>query len=406
MANTTYSLDWVLNPVSKDDFYKNYWEKKPLLIPRADNNYFKDLLSSEQIEEMVSTLDPKRNEFDMVNADEQVKRNLFIDDDGRVNPSGVFKLFDQGATMILQRLHRRHPQLARFCAAMEAEFSHQFQTNIYFTPAKAKGFKVHYDTHDVFVLQVEGEKDWSIYNEAVELPISGQHFERGKHELGEETMTFHLKAGDMVYIPRGWMHEARSLDSNSLHITVGALTYSWADFITDAVGAVCMSEPSLRNALPSGYAKADYDTSQMLELFEEHLKTIAEKSDFDKTHKHFKDMFVNSRRPLMTNQLKQLNNVDTLSLNSTLAPREQLFYQLSQDDEQAKKGEESIAQCHIQSNGQIISLPAFAYDPIKYSLEAKSFKVKDLPGGLDDESKLVLMRRMVREGLIELQGLS
>ena len=398
MENKNYSLDWVLDPISKEDFFANYWEKKPLLIERKDSAYFQDLLTSEQIEEMVSTLDPKRNEFDMVNADEQVKRNLFIDDDGRVNASGVFKLFDSGATMILQRLHRRHPELARFCAAMEAEFSHQFQTNIYFTPAGAKGFKVHYDTHDVFVMQLEGEKDWSIYNEAVELPISGQHFDRDKHELGAESMTFHLKAGDIVYIPRGWMHEARSLDSNSLHITVGALVYSWADYITDAIGAVCMSEPSLRNAIPPGFANNAFNPEQMKEIFEGHLQTIAEKSDFDKTHKHFKDLFLNSRRPLMTNQLRQLGEVDKLGLDSVLTPRDQLFYQLSQDDD-----DKDEAQCHIQSHGQIISLPAFAYGPVKYSLETKSFKVKDLPGELDDDSKLVLMRRLVREGLVQVQ---
>lgn len=402
---SSYSLDWVLNPVSKQDFFENYWEKKPLLINRENSEYFQNLLSSTQIEEMVSTLDPKRNEFDLVNADEQVKRQLFIDEDGRVNASGVFKLFDQGSTMILQRLHRRHVELARFCAAMEAEFNHPFQTNIYFTPALAKGFKVHYDTHDVFVMQVEGDKDWSIYNRAVELPISGQHFQRDQHEVGEETMSFHLKAGDVLYIPRGWMHDARSLESNSLHITVGVLTYSWADFITDAIGAVCMAEPSLRKALPQGFANNDFDSADMQKMFKDHLKTISEKSNFKKTTKHFKDLFVNSRRPIMSDQLRQLSEVDNLNLDSTLARRDQLFYQLSQDDDKTVDDEQT-AQCHIQSHGQIISLPAFAYDPIKYSLEAKSFKVKDLPGNLDDDSKLVLMRRLVREGLVQVQGLS
>lgn len=402
MANSDYSLDWVLDPVSKDDFFENYWEKKPLLINRERKSYYSELLSSIQIEKMVSTLDPKQNEFDMVNADNGIKRNQFIDDDGRVNASSVFKLFDQGATMILQRLHRRHPELARFCAAMEAEFSHPFQTNIYFTPAKAKGFKVHYDTHDVFVMQIEGDKDWSIYNEAVQLPISGQHFRREEHKKGEETMSFHLHAGDILYIPRGWMHDARSLDTNSLHITVGALTYSWADFITDAIGAVCMSEPALRKALPPGFANNDFDPTEMQNLFAEHLQTIADKSDFSATNKHFKDMFVNSRRPLMTDQLKQLGQVDKLTLDSILKPREQLFYQLSQDKDENIEA----SQCHIQSHGQIISLPAFAYPAIKYCLEAKSYKVKDLPGQLDDDSKLVLMRRLVREGLVQVEGVA
>lgn len=397
MSDENYSLDWVIDPISKEEFFADYWEKKPLLINRKDSGYYSNLLTSIQIEKMVSTLDPKQNEFDMVNADEPVKRNLFIDDDGRVNASGVFKLFDQGSTMILQRLHRRHPELARFCAALEAEFSHPFQTNIYFTPAKAKGFKVHYDTHDVFVMQLEGDKDWSIYNEAVELPISGQHFQRDEHKQGKETMSFHLKAGDILYIPRGWMHDARSLDSNSLHITCGVLTYSWADFITDAIGAVCMAEPSLRKAIPPGFANNDFDMSEMEEMFKGHLATISEKSDFATTTKHFKDLFVNSRRPLMTNQLKQLGEVGKLNMESVLKPREQLFYQLTQDAEEREEN----PQCHIQSHGQVISLPAFAYPAIKYSLEKKSYKVKDLPGELDNDSKLVLMKRLVREGLVQ-----
>jgi hypothetical protein len=113
--------------------------------------------------------------------------------------------------------------LAAFCRSLEREFSVAFQTNAYLTPARAQGAKYHYDSHDVFVLQIAGSKHWTISGTPVELPLRGQDFDPSEHERGQPTLDFELEAGDFAYIPRGVVHDARSSESTSLHITVGVL---------------------------------------------------------------------------------------------------------------------------------------------------------------------------------------
>ena len=84
----------------------------------------------------------------------------------------------------ISQLHERLPQLAALCRAVEKTFSGHFQTNIYLSPPNAQGFKTHFDSHDVFVLQVAGSKVWTIYDTLIELPLHGQAFEPEKHIPG------------------------------------------------------------------------------------------------------------------------------------------------------------------------------------------------------------------------------
>ena len=64
---------------------------------------------------------------------------------------------------MLQGLHRTWPPLVAFCQQLAAELGHPVQANAYVTPPQSQGFDDHYDVHDVFVLQVEGEKRWRIH---------------------------------------------------------------------------------------------------------------------------------------------------------------------------------------------------------------------------------------------------
>ncbi len=75
----------------------------------------------------------------------------------------VLRQIDDGATLVLQALHRTWPPLVEFASQLSAELGHPVQINSYITPAQNRGFAPHYDVHDVFVLQVEGRKRWRIH---------------------------------------------------------------------------------------------------------------------------------------------------------------------------------------------------------------------------------------------------
>ncbi|MCW2844785.1 MAG: cupin, partial [Nocardioides sp.] len=81
---------------------------------------------------------------------------------GLVDARKALALFDGGATIVFQGLHRYWPPLTRLIAELELELGHPCQANAYLTPPGAQGFAVHSDSHDVFVFQTAGSKQWEV----------------------------------------------------------------------------------------------------------------------------------------------------------------------------------------------------------------------------------------------------
>jgi hypothetical protein len=177
----------------------------------------------------------------------------YLRTDGRVDLPGLFGAFDAGATLVVSQFHELHPALMRFCRGLEQVFLHGAQANIYLTPPGAQGFRVHYDTHDVLVLQVVGTKRWRIFpGQPVPRPTRRTPWPGDIAPEGEpEVLT--LQPGETLYVPRGVMHDATTQDSAgpSLHITVGLLDPSFASVLRLAVDLLEETEPALREAFPT-----------------------------------------------------------------------------------------------------------------------------------------------------------
>ena len=103
-----------------------------------------------------------------------------------VDPDRVANAFADGATIVLQALHHTWLPLARFCRELEAELGAGVQANSYYTPRRSQGFAVHHDTHDVFVLQVAGEKHWRVYDPLLELPLKAQRWSSSARRAGAD----------------------------------------------------------------------------------------------------------------------------------------------------------------------------------------------------------------------------
>ncbi len=161
--------------------------------------------------------------------------------------------FADGATIVLQALHRQSGPIGRFCRALEIALTHPVQANAYVTPPTSRGFAVHHDTHDVFVLQLAGHKHWDVYEPAVELPLPTQRWSKDRHQPGEHVLSAELGPGDVLYLPRGFAHSATSGDDVSAHVTVGVLVQTWADVARDLLRSVA-DEVEFRQTLPVGFA--------------------------------------------------------------------------------------------------------------------------------------------------------
>jgi lysine-specific demethylase/histidyl-hydroxylase NO66 len=224
---------------------------------------FTDLLSAEAVDELVTGRGLRLPSFRMVRDGETLPASAVtravMSGDRRLNdmadPDRIREHFTDGATLVLQSLHRSHPPLVRFCRELADELGHPTQCNAYVTPLGSQGFAAHHDTHDVFVLQVDGCKRWNIYPPVHALPLADQagvgRDADGRLVADDPTplLSVELQPGDALYLPRGYVHAAETADDRSIHLTIGVLVHRWHDLLRDLV-TLAGEDLAFRRALP------------------------------------------------------------------------------------------------------------------------------------------------------------
>ena len=212
------ALGRAVEPFDVERFLAEYWERQPLVVPRGEEGRFDDLLSTRDVERLITETGIREPAFRLVKAGETVS-GYTTDLSWRPSPfTGVAEVhrvleeFERGATIVLQGLHHLWLPLARYCRHLEACFGHPVQANAYYTPAGSQGLPVHHDTHEVISLQVAGSKRWLVYEPVLELPLKNQRYRSALGEPGEPMLDVTLRAGDTLYLPRGWLHQALTSD--------------------------------------------------------------------------------------------------------------------------------------------------------------------------------------------------
>jgi hypothetical protein len=220
--------------------------------------------------------------------------------------------------------------------------------------------------------------------------ISIRHMHERIPELAALTRELTIRAGDLFYCPRGLFHAARSTGEISLHITLGLMGKTWADVMVEAVSAACLASPAFRANLPAGFADADFDPAQAEAKFRSLLADFARTAEFGPVLERFTQDFVTSRRPHLSGALEELGDASPVTIDTAVEPRPHLIYRLRQD------GDKIV----LLFGSATIAFPAFVRDSLQFALQARRFVVGELPGRLDDAGKLVLVRRLIQEGLL------
>lgn len=233
-------------PVSARAFYEKYFERRALWITGRPPTYLDGWITSDDV---WGSLDGMQHGVDVDVTTYNNKRNDL--GKGECTASFARRAFDKGASVRLRTPQERLPAVHALCEALEDEFGASVSANAYLTPAKTQGFAPHWDDVDVFVLQVEGCKRWKVY-EGERLPRVSSH---DLEHVDKPILDAVLRKGDLLYLPRGFAHEAKSLGEDSLHLTVSTHRQNtWADLlehlVTRAVNETAADNVSLREAIP------------------------------------------------------------------------------------------------------------------------------------------------------------
>jgi hypothetical protein len=387
-ARTPRALAHSVEPVEPDRFLQDYWERRPLLIPRNEEGRFDDLLSQAEAERLVSSTGLRYPAIRLVKEGERIPVSGYTETvswrptgfTATANVERIAAEFERGATVVIQALHLHHLPVAEFCRALEADLGHPVQANAYYTPRSAQGLPVHHDTHDVFCLQVAGEKRWLVYKPALELPLQDQRYSEELGEPGEPVLDVTLTPGDTLYLPRGWLHEALTSDADSLHITVGVKVYTWLDAVRAALEETAREEDGYRRSVADGE-----------ELPLELLGLLQERLGGEAVARRRRQKFVSSRRPIRADRFDQLRGLRAFDAETTVERRDSVVFDL-------EAGDSEVA---LAFEGRRIAFPAHVHEELEAAARSEEpFRAADLPGKLDEDGRLVLVRRLVREGFL------
>jgi JmjC domain len=355
-------------------------------VPRDEPGRFDDLLSEADVERLVCSTALRYPGFRLVREGGQLDVGAYTADipwrpafTKAADVPRVLGEWEAGATIVLQALHHTWLPLAVFCRQLEEAFGLGVQANSYSTPRGSQGFGVHHDTHDVLVLQVAGEKRWLVYEPLLELPLKHQRYASSLGEHGKPTDDLVLRAGDTLYLPRGWLHRAETSDTDSLHLTIGINAYTWLDAARAALGELEREPGFRRNVYPDRYVAAE---------LAERLRAALDPGEVARRRRR---RFLDSRRPIREDGLSQLRALERLEVDTPVERRSTVIADL-------EDGEDGIV---LVFEGKEVRFPAHARAEVVACFEAdEPFVPSALPGDLDDAGRLVLVRRLVREGFL------
>jgi len=224
-------LQAILNPLGWSDFTCHYLGKKPY-VSLSQNRNFDELLTWNEINRILLEHRLEHPRLRMFKNVQLVPASNYINRTtsrrGSVSPTILIKEFNEevlnGATLIIDAIQEMSPKIRDLCDNFNFSLKGICQANAYIALADQQAFDTHWDGHDVFVLQISGEKHWKIYHPTRLYPLDTDLDKPSNLTTPEEKQVFWegtIKAGDTLYIPRGWWHSVSPVGKETIHISVG-----------------------------------------------------------------------------------------------------------------------------------------------------------------------------------------
>ncbi|MBT2585110.1 cupin domain-containing protein [Arthrobacter sp. ISL-95] len=271
-------LETRLIDIGLDKFASDVWGRTALLSRGVSN--FSDVFSAGAVDELISRRGLRTPFLRVAKGGSTLPESSFTSPAGvgatipdQLDDTALWRKFADGATLVLQALHRTWDPVSSFSAQLSTELGHPVQANAYITPPQNRGFDDHYDVHDVFVLQIEGTKRWIIHEPVHVDPLRSQPWTDRRSEVAEAAqgpayIDTVLEPGGVLYLPRGWLHAAQAQGKVSIHLTLGV--HSWtrhalAEHLAQAALAALCDDPEMRGSLPLGVDGPDAELAAVRE---------------------------------------------------------------------------------------------------------------------------------------------
>lgn len=244
--------------MSYGEFLEHHLEQRPM---HYKNALGERLLDWHDLDVLLHGMEPDERRV-QVFLNGQIAPSNFLDDvlefgrtRKRLNKFCFYSLMKSGATLVLNQFENHAVSAKRLCTVVGRFVQQPTSCNAYVSFNGAGSFGKHWDTHDVFAIQLIGKKRWQLFAPTLPLPMSHQTSAQSQHSCpAKPVFDCILAEGDVLYIPRGWWHQVTQLDVASLHLSVGTYPPTLLDYVMRVCGQ------QLPQLLDSRRAFIDSDT--------------------------------------------------------------------------------------------------------------------------------------------------
>ncbi|MEM7186866.1 MAG: cupin domain-containing protein [Bacteroidota bacterium] len=404
MNKTNYKE--LFGSIDEASFLAHYWQKQHCYVPRNNSAFYNALPGFDTTRSILREFGGNDDFVVSVigGMPKQEGPNKTPKDRSSLSYDHIMQAFESGATIRIGNIAKHDKTVENLQQYFEAMLHTDINCNLYLTPPRSRAFGAHYDDHDVFIIQLEGSKCWNLRTPGVASPVEVLH--RGRQRwlhkelpdrsnfrelpLHREEFQFQLQAGDLLYVPRGVVHEVFTEEEMSLHITVAAPVITWYEVVIHGLLKILPQSEALRTALPSNFASDAFDKdafySQMAAVRADLKAYLTEEVMHQSIEEMAKQFLISRRRNAIVAQPQS-----ELSLDSRLRIKEHMSFRM----------EEGLTSFTLYFFGGHLSFPVRAESMMRYIFENKEFFVRDLPTNLSDASRITLSKKLLNEGFLE-----
>jgi hypothetical protein len=375
----TEYLSRLLSPLDTNSFLKYYEAREHFYVGRSSPNYYADLLSVAEIDAVLQSQQLPAASLNVVKDGRRCpieEWSSFVSAARGTHqiavPEQLLNLYAEGATLILNQAHATLPALSDTCRALTRELGFPTQANIYITPRNSVGFSKHSDEHDVFVMQIAGRKSWIVY------------------PAGLPSAEIDLRSGDLLYIPRGMEHAARSEGEDSIHITLGLKPVYAFDLIRD-LAALASEKKSFQKPMPPRFAGDEAMRTFEADVLADVRALLAELKPAELIDRQ-KGIFRESRSQGWPGRFSDLRILHLITPDTVVCLRPGISTDVRENGKFVD----------VEFNDRQVTIPIFMRDEFLRFMAGGTFPIRDVGGMTTDEGKVKFVTEFVKAGLLRI----
>jgi hypothetical protein len=350
-------LSKLLAPVSSELFFERYWGREYLYVGRNSGECYNDILRVEDIDLFL--------QWSRIDTGARGEVSVAV-------PERLFSLYRQGATLILNQVHQAIPGVSQACRNLAHDLGFPVRANIYITPPGSQGFSPHADDHEILILAISGAKDFLLKPQ------------------GSEAIEAKLHAGDLLYIPRGLVHEGRTLITPSVHLSIG-LKPVYAFQLVEELASIAREHPQFQQIVPL----RGIDVGARRPFYGEYLQQLHALIDSTQleilANRRFRS-FVDRQSAGWPGRFSDLLRIDNMTLDTRLVLREGILTET----------EEREGAIYLRFAGNCITVPLFLKPSLEWVLRGPAFAVREITGLISNEMKVDFVKPLVAAGILRI----